>query len=82
MPPDGQVGCRLHPLPMAASSWDIAFNQHQIIKWYGANDTARLTLETVNGPRIASKRASCYGMYSIRAQVAPNRGTISAFYVS
>ena len=66
---------------MAAAVWDIAFNQHQI-QWYAANDTARLTLETINGPRIASKQASRYGMYSIRAQVAPNRGAVSAFYVS
>lgn len=77
---DANKGCRLAPIPMTASAWDVPTWSVDRLRW-GANDMVELGMFKTDGSRINSKDAYAYGITSVRAKVDPTVGAVSAFYV-
>jgi hypothetical protein len=78
---DPDRGCRLSPIPMSATEWDVPAWSVDRLRW-GSKDMVELGMFGVEGARINSKDAFTYGVYSLRAKVNPTSGAVSAFYVS
>jgi hypothetical protein len=78
---DPDRGCRLSPIPMSATEWDVPAWSVDRLRW-GSKDMVELGMFGVEGSRINSKDAFTYGVYSLRAKVNPTSGAVSAFYVS